>query len=126
MILKLGSISCCSEKLVATAHLGTLLIETDRRAPNSLPLAGNGIHFLKARHKLFAWFVKCEREFGLETFEIHVPSLPPGVVINDPKNLEFVFKNESVFQKGDFFKSRSSDLFGTLLLLPLPLPSTSR
>jgi len=33
-------------------------------------------------------------------------------VINDPKNLEFVFKNEGIFEKGDFFKKRSWDLFG--------------
>jgi hypothetical protein len=56
--------------------------------------------------------VKCERIFGFETFEISVPSLPPGVVINDPKNLEYVMKNEGIFGKGNFFKSRSWDLFG--------------
>jgi hypothetical protein len=56
--------------------------------------------------------VKCERQFGFETFQISVPSLPPGVVINDPKNLEYVFKNEGIFAKGDFFKRRSRDLFG--------------
>lgn len=33
-------------------------------------------------------------------------------MINDPKNLEFVFKNEGIFEKGDFFKKRSWDLFG--------------
>ncbi|KAN0119975.1 cytochrome P450 [Hyaloscypha variabilis] len=83
-----------------------------RRPPNTLPLAGNGILFLQARHKLFSWFVKCERLFGFETFQISVPTLPPGVVINDPKNLEFVLKNEGIFSKGDFFKRRSWDLFG--------------
>ncbi|KAJ8063148.1 hypothetical protein OCU04_008389 [Sclerotinia nivalis] len=83
-----------------------------RRPPNTLPLVGNGILFLQARHKLFSWFVKCERKFGFETFEISVPSLPPGVVINDPKNLEYVLKNEGIFAKGDFFKRRSWDLFG--------------
>ncbi|KAF7941883.1 uncharacterized protein EAE97_006720 [Botrytis byssoidea] len=83
-----------------------------RRPPNTLPLVGNGILFLQARHKLFSWFVECERKFGWETFEISVPSLPPGVVINDPKNLEYVLKNEGIFAKGDFFKSRSWDLFG--------------
>jgi hypothetical protein len=59
--------------------------------------------------------VKCEHQFGFETFQISVPSLPPGVVINDPKNLEYVFKNEGIFCKGDFFKRRSWDLFGTAL-----------
>lgn len=34
------------------------------------------------------------------------------MVINDPKNLDFVFKNEAIFGKGEFFKSRSRDLFG--------------
>ncbi|EKD15279.1 uncharacterized protein L3040_001646 [Drepanopeziza brunnea f. sp. 'multigermtubi'] len=85
---------------------------TLRRPPNTLPLVGNGILFLQARHKLFSWFVKCERQFGFETFQIAVPSLPPGVVINDPKNLEYVFKNEGIFAKGNFFKRRSWDLFG--------------
>lgn len=34
------------------------------------------------------------------------------MVINDPKNLDYVFKNEGVFSKGDFFKKLSWDLFG--------------
>ncbi|KAK7975594.1 SKT5 [Apiospora arundinis] len=83
-----------------------------RKPPNTLPLVGNGILFLQARQKLFSWFVKCERQFGHETFQISVPSLPPGVVINDPKNLEYVFKHEGIFGKGDFFKQRSWALFG--------------
>jgi hypothetical protein len=91
-----------------------VLTDFSRRPPNTLPLAGNGILFLQARHKLFSWFVKCERQFGFETFQISVPTLPPGVVINDPKNLEFVLKNEGIFSKGDFFKRRSWDLFGKI------------
>ncbi|KAI1373517.1 cytochrome P450 [Hypoxylon crocopeplum] len=83
-----------------------------RKPPNTLPIAGNGILFLQPRQKLFSWFVKCEKLFGYETFQISVPTLPPGVVINDPKNLEYVFKNESIFSKGDFFKRLSWDLFG--------------
>ena len=83
-----------------------------RRPPDTLPLVGNGIRFLQARHKLFSWFVKCEQQFGFETLQISVPSLPPGVLINDPKNLEYVLRNEGIFAKGDFFKSRSWDLFG--------------
>lgn len=41
-----------------------------------------------------------------------MPTLPPGVIISDPKNLEFVFKHEGVFAKGNFVKDRSWDLFG--------------
>jgi hypothetical protein len=89
-----------------------VLTNLRRLPPNTLPFAGNGILFLQARHKLFSWFVKCEQQFGFETFQISVPSLPPGVVINDPKNLEYVLKNEGIFSKGDFFKRRSWDLFG--------------
>jgi len=73
---------------------------------------GNGILFLQARHKLFTWFAKCERRFGYETFQIAVPTLPPGVVISDPRNLEFVFKNEGTFSKGEFVKGAMWDLFG--------------
>lgn len=83
-----------------------------RTAPDTLPLLGNAIKFLQPRHILFDWFVKCQRHFGHETFEISVPSLPPGVVINDPAILEFVLKNEARITKGDFFKVRSWDLFG--------------
>ncbi|KAI9827470.1 MAG: hypothetical protein M1832_004820 [Thelocarpon impressellum] len=82
------------------------------RPPNTLPILGNGIWFLQARHKLLDWFTRCERRFGFETFEISVPSLPPGVVINDPKNLEYVLKHDELFIKGEFFKTRSWDLFG--------------
>ncbi|KAF5000754.1 hypothetical protein FGRMN_1522 [Fusarium graminum] len=83
-----------------------------RKPPNSLPLAGNGIIFLQPRQRLFSWFHRCERLYGYETLHITVPSLPPGVIINDPQNLDFVFRNEGVFEKGDFFKKRSWDLFG--------------
>jgi hypothetical protein len=75
--------------------------------------------FLQARQKLFSWFVKCERQNGYETLAISVPSLPPGVIINDPRNLEFVFKNEGTFSKGDFVKQRSWDLFGKSVLYEL-------
>ncbi|KAK6073935.1 cytochrome P450 [Seiridium cupressi] len=83
-----------------------------KKPPNTLPIAGNGLLFLQARQKLFEWFTKCERQFGHETFQVSVPTLPPGVVINDPKNLEFVYKLEGTFTKGGFFKRLSWDLFG--------------
>ncbi|KAI0396628.1 cytochrome P450 [Xylariaceae sp. FL0594] len=83
-----------------------------RKPPNTLPLAGNGLVFLQDRQKLFSWFVECERLFGRETFQIAVPTLHPGIVINDPKVLDYVFKNEGMFSKGDFVKQRSWDLFG--------------
>ncbi|KAK7415986.1 hypothetical protein QQZ08_012182 [Neonectria magnoliae] len=83
-----------------------------RNPPNTLPLVGNGIQFLQPRQRLFAWFAKCERLFGYETLHISVPSLPPGVIISDPRNLDFVLRNEGVFEKGSFFTERSWDLFG--------------
>ncbi|KAI1814899.1 cytochrome P450 [Poronia punctata] len=83
-----------------------------RKPPNTLPLVGNGLLFLQDRQKLFSWFVKCERMFGRETFQIKVPTLHPGIVINDPENLDYVFKNEGMFSKGDFVRKRSWDLFG--------------
>lgn len=58
--------------------------------------------------------MQCERIVGFETYEISVPSLPPGIVINDPANVEHVLKNNDVFIKGDFFRTRSWDLFGML------------
>lgn len=73
---------------------------------------GNGIKFLQARWKLLGWFDRCQREFGYETIALTVPTLPPGVLIHDPRNLEFVFKHEGVFTKGAFVKKRSWDLFG--------------
>ncbi|KAL9076620.1 MAG: hypothetical protein Q9161_000952 [Pseudevernia consocians] len=82
------------------------------RPPGTLPLAGNGIWFLQPRHKLLDWFVRCERLVGFSTFEISVPSLPPGIVINDPANVEHVLKNNDIFIKGEFFRVRSWDLFG--------------
>lgn len=88
------------------------LIRDPRKPSNTLPLVGNGILFLQPRQKLFSWFVKCERQTGYETLEISVPTLPPGVIISDPKNLDFVFKNEGLFNKGQFVKQRSWDLFG--------------
>ncbi|OAL36179.1 hypothetical protein AYO20_04593 [Fonsecaea nubica] len=89
-----------------------LLLGFTLHAPDSLPLLGNAIQFLKPRHVLFDWFVKCQQKFGQETFEISVPSLPPGVVINSPEVLEYVLKNEAAITKGEFFRDRSWDLFG--------------
>ncbi|KAK0709824.1 cytochrome P450 [Lasiosphaeria miniovina] len=83
-----------------------------RKPPDTLPLVGNGIKFLQSRWKLFGWFDKCQRQFGYETVALTVPTLPPGVLIHDPRNLEFVFKHEGVFTKGNFVKGRSWDLFG--------------
>lgn len=84
----------------------------NRKPPNTLPLVGNGIKFLQARQKLFSWFTHLTHHTGLETLAISVPSLPPGVVIFEPANLDFVFRHESIFQKGQFFTHRSEDLFG--------------
>ncbi|KAL2208078.1 cytochrome P450 [Sarocladium strictum] len=84
-----------------------------RNPPNTLPLVGNGILFLQARQKLFTWFTHCIHQTGPETLSITVPSLPPGVIISSPANLDYVFRNESIFQKGHFFTHRSYDLFGS-------------
>lgn len=74
---------------------------------------GNGILFLQPRQKLLAWFARCARAHGAETLRISVPSLPPGVIVACPANLDFVFRGEGVtFAKGDFFRERSLDLFG--------------
>ncbi|KAL8638941.1 MAG: hypothetical protein Q9228_003954 [Teloschistes exilis] len=83
-----------------------------RRPPGTLPLAGNGLWFLQPRHKLLDWFVGANHQTGFTTFEITVPSLPPAIVISDPRNVEHVLKNNDVFIKGTFFRSRSWDLFG--------------
>lgn len=83
-----------------------------RCGPATLPFLGNAVKFLQPRHLLFEWFVQCQRCFGFETFAISIPSLPAGVVISDPENLEYVLKNESAITKGEFFRRRSWDLFG--------------
>ncbi|KAL8775218.1 MAG: hypothetical protein Q9209_000224 [Squamulea sp. 1 TL-2023] len=83
-----------------------------RRPPGTLPFAGNGLWFLKQRQQLLDWFVGANHQVGFSTFEISVPSLPPAVVISDPRNVEHVLKNNDVFVKGSFFRSRSWDLFG--------------
>ncbi len=89
-----------------------------RRPADSLPILGNAIRFLQPRHLLLDWFVQQQDQFGDETYEICVPSLPPGVVINSAENLEYVLKNESIITKGPFFKDRSWDLFGTIMPTP--------
>lgn len=89
-----------------------LLISCPRNPPDTLPLVGNGLKFLQSRWELFSWFDKCQRQFGYETVALRVPTLPPGVLIHDPRSLDFVFKNEGLFTKGDFVKQRSWALFG--------------
>ena len=79
---------------------------------DTLPIIGNALRFLQPRHALFSWFLTQQTHFGDKTYAISVPSLPPGVVISSPKNLEFVLKNESIITKGEFFRTRAWDLFG--------------
>ncbi|KAL2019395.1 hypothetical protein VTK56DRAFT_9686 [Thermocarpiscus australiensis] len=83
-----------------------------RNPPDTLPLIGNGIKFLQSRWTLLDWFDRCQRQFGYETVALSVPTLPPGVLIHSPQNLEFIFKNEGLFTKGMFVKRRSWGLFG--------------
>ena len=56
--------------------------------------------------------VEIQPQLGLGTFELQIPTLPPAVIINDPKNLEFVLKDTVLFVKGNFVKSKTWDLFG--------------
>ena len=91
-----------------------------RRPPGTLPLAGYGLWFLQPRHRLLQWFADMQPSMGLTTYELPVPSLPPTVLINDPQNLEYVLKDTQVFVKGDFFQSRSWDLFGGSPWLAVP------
>ncbi|KAK4133647.1 cytochrome P450 [Trichocladium antarcticum] len=83
-----------------------------RNPPGTLPLIGNGLSFLQPRWDLLGWFDKCQRQFGYETVALTVPTLPPGVLIHSPQNLEYVFRNGALFAKGNFVKKRSWDLFG--------------
>ncbi|KAF4978967.1 hypothetical protein FDECE_18134, partial [Fusarium decemcellulare] len=83
-----------------------------RKAPGTLPIVGNGLMFLRPRQELFTWFTKCIQQYGHETLAIHIPTLPPGVIISDPINLGHVFQHEEIFQKGNFFRTRLHDLFG--------------
>lgn len=82
------------------------------RPPDTLPLIGNGLRFVQDRQILFDWFCREEERFKGETYQISVPSLPPGVVINNPKCMDYVFKNHTTFIKGDFLVNRTVDLFG--------------
>ncbi|MCJ1251692.1 hypothetical protein MMC30_008927, partial [Trapelia coarctata] len=82
------------------------------RPPGTLLFAGNGLWFLQPRHKLLEWFAQVQPEVGFDTYEIAIPSLPAAILVNDPKNVEHVLKNNELFIKGNFFRSRSWDLFG--------------
>ncbi|CAI4215463.1 unnamed protein product [Parascedosporium putredinis] len=44
------------------------------KAPNTLPLLGNALHFLRPRHELLAWFAACQRRHGHATLQISVPT----------------------------------------------------
>ncbi|KAH6971199.1 cytochrome P450 [Ilyonectria sp. MPI-CAGE-AT-0026] len=83
-----------------------------RNSPGTLPIVSNGIVFLQPRENLFKWFTGCIDSYGQETLRIKVPFLPPGVIISDPTNLDYIFKQDRIFEKGKFFKERLWDLFG--------------
>lgn len=82
------------------------------KAPNTLPLLGNALHFLRPRHELLSWFTACEHQSPHQTLQIFVPTVGLGVLISAPGNVDFVLRNEGTFAKGEFVKSRAWDLFG--------------
>jgi hypothetical protein len=53
---------------------------------------------------------------GSSMYEISIPSLPAAVVLSDPQSIEHVLKHNELFIKGNFFRSRSWDLFGRSFL----------
>ncbi|KAI8664740.1 hypothetical protein NCS56_00907700 [Fusarium sp. Ph1] len=100
-----------------------------RQSPGAVPFLGNGLVFLRPRQKVFGWFTeyytpvscslfmsdtstRCIQQYGQETLGIVIPTLSPGVIIANPGNLDFIFKHEELFKKGQFFRSRLQDLFG--------------
>lgn len=50
--------------------------------------------------------------FGLETYQLAIPTLPPAILVNDTEILQFVLKNHEIFVKGKLFRRASWDLFG--------------
>ncbi len=90
--------------------------ESYRRPPGTIALAGNGLWFLKPKHMMLDWFAQCERIIGMQTVELFIPTMPPTILITDPRNIEHVLKNNEIFIKGEFFQIRSWDLFGTLVI----------
>jgi len=87
--------------------------EASRPPPGTIALAGNGLWFLKPKRMMLEWFAQCERVMGVQTVELFIPTLPPTILITDPKNIEHVLRNNEIFIKGEFFRTRSWDLFGT-------------
>lgn len=81
-------------------------------APNGYPVVGHGFQFLRQRHRLLDWFSQIQRQHGFETLQISVPTLPPGVIVSNPANIEFVLKNEQLVGKGEFTRTRMDQLFG--------------
>lgn len=82
------------------------------KTPNTLPLLGNALHFLRPRHELLSWFAAIERRSPHQTHQISVPTVGVGVIVSAPPNVDFVLRNEGIFTKGEFVKSRAWDLFG--------------
>lgn len=82
-----------------------------RFAPDGIPIFGHGIQFLRQRHDLLDWFTKLQRKYGFETLQVSIPTLPAGVIISDPVNIEFVLKNEQLVGKGEFTRTRLDALF---------------
>lgn len=82
------------------------------KAPNTLPLLGNALHFLRPRHELLSWFAAIERRSPHQTLQISVPTVGVGVIVSAPPNVDIVLRNEGIFAKGEFVTSRSWDLFG--------------
>lgn len=89
-----------------------LLKKLFRPPPGTIAMAGNGLWFLKPKHMMLEWFGRCERVMGIQTVELFIPTMPPTILISDPRNVEHVLKYNEIFVKGQFFQTRSWDLFG--------------
>lgn len=87
--------------------------ETKVKAPVLIPFFGHLFHILGNRNRIYDWNTETTRRFNGGSWGSRMPFRDHALVLNDPKNLEFVLKTEFYsFVKGPEFQRNLADLLG--------------
>ncbi|KAJ3237777.1 hypothetical protein HDU81_009016 [Chytriomyces hyalinus] len=84
-----------------------------RRAPGAVPVLGDALAISAHLDKFHDFILEVFENNGNKTFSMRIPFEPMGVIINDPKLVEYILKTKfHVFDKGPRFQHAFHDFLG--------------
>ncbi|KAJ3256099.1 hypothetical protein HDU77_003270 [Chytriomyces hyalinus] len=84
-----------------------------RRAPGAVPVLGDALTINAHLDKFHDFILEIFENNGNKTFSMRIPFEPMGVIVNDPKIVEYILKTKfHVFDKGPRFQNAFHDFLG--------------